>query len=222
VYSIVTELLQPIVVFSAATLLGLANLWYKRRESRRRLLLVTVPVAVLILGSLPAVSYLALGSLENFAPPLQRLPDDAQAIVVLGGYAESVSDAGMEFAPGHDTLCRCVRALELYRQGDGRTVLVSGGKAQLDDPQPAVAEVMRDYLAGRGVASNDLVVEAESRSTYENAVQCRRLLEQRGIHKVVLVTEAAHLRRAVGCFRRQGLEVVPCGAATGRSGTRGN
>jgi hypothetical protein len=71
------------------------------------------------------VSYLALGSLEGFAPPLQRLPGDAQAIVVAGGYAESVSDAGTEFAPGHDTLGRCVRAPELYRQGHDRTVLVS-------------------------------------------------------------------------------------------------
>jgi uncharacterized SAM-binding protein YcdF (DUF218 family) len=70
---------------------------------------------------------------------------------------------------------------------------------------------MRDCLVQRGVAPADLVVEAESRSTYENAVECRRLLEDRGIRKVVLVTEASHLRRAVGCFRRQGLEVVPCG-----------
>lgn len=52
-------------------------------------------------------------------------------------------------------------------------------------------------------------LETQSRTTYENAVESKRLLEQRGIGKVVLVTEAIHLPRGVGCFRRQGFEVVP-------------
>ena len=77
--------------------------------------------------------------------------------------------------------------------------------------EPLEELVMRDYLIRQGVESADLIVEAESQSTYENAVACRQLLEARGIHKIVLVTDAFHPHRAVGCFRKQGLEVVPCG-----------
>ena len=52
-------------------------------------------------------------------------------------------------------------------------------------------------------------IESTSRSTYENAVECRKLFERKGIRKIVLVTEATHMRRAALCFRKQGVEVVP-------------
>ena len=211
VCQIVSELLQPSAILSVVALLGLANLWRKRRESWRRLLLVTVPVVLLVACTVPAVGFLAMGSLESFYPQLDQVPEDAQAIVVLGGHVESVNESGKQFEPGNDTLRRCIRAAEIYRQARGRTVVVSAGKLNRESPEPDVAEVMRDYLIRQGVESADLIVEAESQSTYENAVACRQLLEARGIHKIVLVTEAFHLHRAVGCFRKQGLEVVPCG-----------
>jgi uncharacterized SAM-binding protein YcdF (DUF218 family) len=54
-------------------------------------------------------------------------------------------------------------------------------------------------------------VENKSRTTYENATESKKLLEERGISHIVLVTDATHLHRAVLCFRKQGLEVTPCG-----------
>jgi uncharacterized SAM-binding protein YcdF (DUF218 family) len=68
---------------------------------------------------------------------------------------------------------------------------------------------MRDMLIKLGVDASDLKTESSSRSTYENAVECRRLLERQGIRKILLVTEATHMRRAVLCFRKEGIEVVP-------------
>src|SRR5262249_37927778 len=53
---------------------------------------------------------------------------------------------------------------------------------------------------------------SSSRTTYENAVESARLLNDRDMPRVVLVTDAAHLRRAVACFRKQGLDVIPCGS----------
>jgi len=78
---------------------------------------------------------------------------------------------------------------------------------------------MRDFLLQQpGISESDLIVEGRSGTTYENAVETRRLLDERGIHKVVLVTDAPHLGRAVACFRKQGMDVVPCGCRyrTGR------
>jgi uncharacterized SAM-binding protein YcdF (DUF218 family) len=48
--------------------------------------------------------------------------------------------------------------------------------------------------------------------THENAVESARLLRERGIRKVLLITDATHLWRAERCFLAQGIEVVPCGA----------
>ena len=210
-YRLLTDLAQPAFLLALLALLAFANLWRKRRESRRRLLLLAVPLLLLSICSTPLVCYLALGSLEWSYPPLEEPPDDVQAIVVLAGRLNLLDDAGTQVELGEDTLYRCLRAADLYRRGKPRPVLVSGGKVDPTSPGPSLAAAMREFLRGQGVADNDLIVEDVSRTTYENAVESGHLLAERGIRKIALVTDAAHLRRAVGCFRKQGLEVVPCG-----------
>jgi uncharacterized SAM-binding protein YcdF (DUF218 family) len=210
-YRFVTGLAQPGVLLSLLMALALANLWRKRRETRRRLLLLTVPAALLALWCTPVLGYLLFGSLERPYPPLKERPADAEAIVVLSGYLRVLDEGGTQVELGGDTLYRCLRAAEVYRQGKPCPVLVSGGKVDPDAPGPALAVAMRDFLRGQGVAEGDLIVEDRSRTTYENAVESCRLLAERGLHKIVLVTDACHMYRAAGCFRKQGAEVVPCG-----------
>jgi len=210
-YRLLTDLAQPAVLLALLALLAFANLWRKRRETRRRLLLLALPLLLLSLCSTPLVSYLALGSLEWSYLPLADRPDDAQAIVVLAGSLNLLDDDGRQVELGEDTLYRCLRAADLYRRGKPCPVLLSGGRVDPDSPGPPLAAAMRDFLRGQGVADNDLIVEDHSRTTFENAVQSGRRLAERSIRKIVLVTDAAHLRRAVACFRKQGLEVVPCG-----------
>ena len=53
--------------------------------------------------------------------------------------------------------------------------------------------------------------ETHSLTTWENAVNSGSLLKRAGIKRIFLVTHASDLRRAVGVFRQQGLQVVPAG-----------
>jgi uncharacterized SAM-binding protein YcdF (DUF218 family) len=208
-YHLVVYLLRPYTIVSLLTALAIANLWRRRRESHGRLLLVTLPYGVLTIMSLPEVSYLALGSLEWQCPPLRQRPADAEAMVVLGGSVLPV-DAGRARAElGRSTFARCQYAIEFYRRSKPCPILVSGGKVDSDSSSPAVSILMRDFFLGQGVRPGDIIVEDRSLSSYENAVESARLLRAREIRKVVLVTEATHMMRAKGVFRRQGVEVVP-------------
>jgi len=210
-YRLLVDLAQPTVLLGLLTLLAVANLWRKRKEVRRRLLLVTIPFVLLTLLCMPVTSYLALGSLEWSYPPLEARPADVEAVVVLSGYLRVLDEAGTRVELGEDTLYRCLRAVEVYHRGKPCPVVVSGGKVDPATPGPSLAQAMGNFLQGQGVAATDLIVEDRSRTTYENAVESCRLLNDRGIHKIVLVTDAAHLGRAASCFRKQGVDVVPCG-----------
>jgi uncharacterized SAM-binding protein YcdF (DUF218 family) len=210
-YRLLVDLAQPTVLLVLLTLVALANLWRKRQEGRRRLLLVTIPFVFLALLCMPAASYLALGSLEWSYPPLAERPADVQAVVVLSGDIHPLNEEGTRVELGEDTLYRCLKAAEVYHQGKQCRVVVSGGKVDPAMPGPSLAEAMGNFLRGQGVAANDLIVEDRSQTTHENAVESCRLLNERGIHKIVLITDAAHLNRAAACFRKQGAEVVPCG-----------
>lgn len=210
-YRFLADFLQPFLLLYLLTGLALANLWRKRTETRGRLLLVTLPFLGLIVICTPAVAYLALGSLEWRYPPQYDRPDDVEAIVVLGGAMWPPDELRLRAELGQDTLYRCLHAARLYRQGKPCLVVVSGGIVEPDTPGPTLAELMHDFLREQGVAEADLLVEDKSRSTYENAVGTRTLLRQRGIDKILLVTDATHLRRAQRCFRAQGFEVTPSG-----------
>ncbi len=208
-YSVLVYLLRPYTLACGVTGVAIVSLWRKRQASKRHLLLLTFGFASMMILSLRAVSYLGLGSLEWSFPPLRYFPADAEAIVVLSGSFEPPDGVRLETAMGSDTLHRCLHAAEVYHRGGPRTVLVSGGNVDPGSPGPSYAQLMGDLLIKLGVDASDLRIEPNSRSTYENAVECRKLLDRSGIRKIILVTEATHMARASLCFRKQGIEVVP-------------
>lgn len=206
------HLTDPLLLLFLLTLGMLVSLWRGRIYSRRRLGLVTVVFAGLLAICTPAFVFLMLGSLEWWYPPGGERSADARAIVVLSGCLRPLDAQWKDVELGQDTRTRCLKGVEIYRQSGRRPVVVSGGKVSADRPGPTLARAMAAFLAEHGVAKDDLVVEEQSRSTHENAVESARLLHQRGITKVMLITDATHLWRAERSFQAQGIEVVPCGS----------
>src|SRR5262245_6082397 len=182
---------------------SLGCLWRQRSGGCRWLGALTGLYITLVVLSTPAVAYRLRGSLEWQYAGLKERPPDAGAIVVLGGGVLPVDGPRTVAELDDDSLRRCLRAAELYHDGAPCPVLVSGGKDDTD-PGPACAQVMNDLLVRLGVLASDIIVEDQSRSTYENAVESRRLLDDRQLGKIVLVTSALHLPRAVACFQKLG------------------
>src|SRR5207244_3758750 len=105
---LVWYLLQPYALLLLALGLGLLLLWRKRREMRKRLLVITAAWALLCLFSLRIVSYFVLGSLEWHSPPLRSRPDDAQGIVVLSSYVYRPDRIRIRPELDEDGLKRCM------------------------------------------------------------------------------------------------------------------
>jgi len=209
-YELLSSFLLPATLLHVLTALALANLWWRRRETRARLLCLTVPFLLLTLVCFPPCAFLALRTLEGPVPASAALPRRPEVIVVLSGglYADRSRPDAVELAP--DTFYRCRHALELHRLHPCALILVSGGLSDEAPEGPTLADAMRDFLVAQGIKGTQILTESRSGSTYENAVECARLLRERGsMTGIVLVTEAKHMRRAVLCFRKQGVEVTP-------------
>ena len=142
------------------------------------------------------------------APPADT---DIGAIVVLAGAVHGPTRPVEDRFLGHETYVRCLYAAQLSRLWPAVPIVVTGGA--LESGLPPYATAMRDELVRRGVAAERIVVEGQSRSTYENAVNTAELLRQRNVKKVALVTSASHMRRAEAAFRRQGVVVSPAACA---------
>ncbi|HYP14866.1 MAG TPA: YdcF family protein, partial [Bryobacteraceae bacterium] len=131
--------------------------------------------------------------------------DAPEAIVVLSASVRRPVPPEPRFVPSYSKYVRLQHAAWLYHNWRRLPVLVSGGP----DGQAVMADVMKTALEGAGVPASDIWVERRSQSTYQNAVYSAELLKQKGIRRVVLVTEAYHMRRAEASFRKAGLEVSP-------------
>ena len=214
VYHFVTQVFKPYTLCCLGLALTLIWLWRRCRElkfSTGRLLLLTGPAVLLLLLSVPALAHPLLGTLEWQYPPQDKRPQDADAIVVLDAGIRFPNSVRKEAEPDFDSMRRCIHAAKLYHQGKPCPVVVTGGYRDPAGSGQTAAGVLADFLVQLGVKRSDLILEEKSLSTYENAVGCRDILEERGIHKIVLVTDATHLCRAVRCFRRQGIDVSPSG-----------
>jgi uncharacterized SAM-binding protein YcdF (DUF218 family) len=99
---------------------------------------------------------------------------------------------------------RVALGVGLYREGTAPLLLMSGGGAGT----VSEAAAMRDLAHEAGVPETVLRLEAESRNTFENAANTACLLREIDKTRIMLVSDRAHLPRAVRMFRRAGLEVV--------------
>jgi uncharacterized SAM-binding protein YcdF (DUF218 family) len=207
-YQFVVELLEPHIILSLLVCLALFQLWRKRREPTRRLWPLILPLAALAVVSMPVVAHLAVLSLESQYPSAEQREAEAEAIVVFSAGLYPPNGPRQQAEMDEDALYRCLHAARLYAKGP-RPLLVSGGKVDADTPGPSCAAVMGDFLRQLGVKEADLVLEQNSRTTYENAVESAKLLKERGLHRVLLVVDAVDMPRAALCLRKQGIEVLP-------------
>ena len=126
--------------------------------------------------------------------------------IVLGGM--SVYDDHLkriQFQRGAD---RLFQTLGLYKKGIVKKIFISGGSGSLAYPEMKESIFIQEYLVNIGFPKGDIIIETESKNTYENAVFAKQKLEELGIGngKILLITSGFHLRRAEACFRKAGID----------------
>jgi uncharacterized SAM-binding protein YcdF (DUF218 family) len=161
------------------------------------------------LMSLPVMVQWGAGVLEREVPlavdEWATLAQRADAIVVLGAGRERGDLAWGADQPTGVTLERERYAARLAK-ASGLPILTSGG-LHYGTP-PSEAKLMADSLREDfGVAVR--WQEGQSRTTWENATYSAEVLLPEGIKRVVVVTQAWHMPRAVWSFQKAGFEVVP-------------
>jgi uncharacterized SAM-binding protein YcdF (DUF218 family) len=212
-YEFVVHLLEPLTFLALSLIAATTWLWRRQRPRTRPLVATTVVVGFLVIVSLPLTGYLALSSLEAAYPPTIDVPESGATLVVLSAGLVLDDAAGQQVRLDHESTARCLHAVRLYKRAGRCRVVLSGGKLDLAGPEPAIAEAMRDFVVELGVRPEDTLLEDKSRTTYENALYSKALLQDEADRRIWLVTSASHMNRAERCFRKQGFVVTPAPCA---------
>lgn len=189
------------------------------KYARRRRQLTGLALGLFwVLGNSFLVNELALW----WEYPSQLVPTDSTGrvgVVLTGGMTNSrreILDVHKRptgrFLLGHEA-DRIGQALYLYKTGAIQKILISGGVGNLPFQAKSVSDegqTTAQFLRMAGVRPTDILLESKSVNTHENAVFSARML--RNIfrtNRCVLITSAWHMRRAIACFQKEGVAVIP-------------
>lgn len=129
--------------------------------------------------------------------------------IVLGGMFEYDNDTErLSIRRGGD---RIWQAINLYNADKIEKILISGNHGYITDRGLHESKQLKEVLVKWGIPRQDIIIETESKNTYQNAKETAALLEKSYPHfsSFLLITSAKHMRRAKACFVNQGLKVTP-------------
>ena len=205
----------PLLVLPVGIVIGFAVIAYillrKGRTRASRFFLVTA-ILILWVASLPIVADALLRQLENDFPAV-TLDSIAprKCLVLLGGVLQPALSPRVDVNM-LDGIDRVHKAAQLYKAGKAETIIVAGGNqpwTPLADPE---ARSIKLLLVDWGVPYNAIHVEYKSLNTFENALNVEDMLKKLECGAPLLVTSAAHMKRAVGVFENRYIQVFPVSA----------
>jgi uncharacterized SAM-binding protein YcdF (DUF218 family) len=177
------------------------------RRRRGLSLVVLAALGFLAFMILPIGDWL-MAPLEERFPIPAPMPERVDGIIVLGGAVDEIVSAARGRVELNDAGTRMTDAVALVRRYPSARVVLTGGNNHIVESMPPEAGIMKAFFVAEGVDPVRITLETQSRTTYENALFTHAQVRPNPGETWLLVTSAAHMPRAVGCFRRQGWNVV--------------
>ncbi|MCO6495852.1 MAG: YdcF family protein [Bacteroidetes bacterium] len=172
---------------------------------RKRLIFISL-ILVFVFGNGVLVNEIGLlkeNKWREAAKKYQTYPDTA---VLLGGFCYYNNELNrVEFSESSDRLFQILKLYQSHRIG---TLIISGGSGSLRYPKEKEAIMVENYLREGQFRTDSLLIEAQSRNTYENAQFTKELIGLSNPN-ILLVTSAFHMDRAMRVFSKAGFNPQP-------------
>jgi len=111
----------------------------------------------------------------------------SDCIIVLGAAAH-----GNKPSPVFEERIR--HAIGLFQKGEASTIIFTGGFG--DGASHAESEVGASYAMARGVPKSAILTETRSRTTNQNLIEAKALMDSAGLKSAIIVSDPLHLKRA--------------------------
>ncbi len=203
---VLTGLLQPSNLIALVLVVGTVLVLTTRGLVWGRRLLVTGVVLLLVCGYSPLGNLLVLPLEQRFSRG--ELPPDIAGIIVLGGLEETRISSARRDLSLNEAAERLSEALIVAHRRPQARLIFSGGGGTLLQEGSSAASAVGKYFVAAGIDPGRILLEPDSRTTFENAAGLKALLAPTPAQRFLLVTSAYHMPRAVGTFRRAGFDVL--------------
>lgn len=133
----------------------------------------------------------------------------AQAIVLLGGGLRDSKELFAKLATNQIAVERVRYAAYLQKETQLPLLITGTAPSGMSEAKVMAQELERFYQ------TQTKWLEEKAKTTKENALFSKAILEKAGINKIILVTNQWHMQRAKMLFEQQGFEVLPASVGSG-------
>ena len=163
-------------------------------------------IALIVIIGVPGLVTLASG-IEVLRYAAMSDDGPADAAIVLGAAVRTTG-------PSPVYVERLNHAIELYRSGAVKYLIMTGGKGLGE--RVAEADAGRDQAIAAGVPAAAILTETQSRDTRENLANAKPIVAAHGFDKVLIVSDPLHMARAMQIAAEVGLDAAPSPTPTTR------
>ncbi len=129
--------------------------------------------------------------------------------VVLGGGFVSYNESLPDRVIFNESANRLTESLELFYSHKIKKLIISGGAGGIGRIKNIESIHAATFLNEIHFPDSALIIESASKNTYENGVNVKHLLDSLGYTgKVLLITSAIHIPRALAVFKKQNIQAV--------------
>ncbi|MBL0253476.1 MAG: YdcF family protein [Chitinophagaceae bacterium] len=105
---------------------------------------------------------------------------------------------------------RFIQALRLYKLGHIKKIVITGGSGSIWKQQYKEADFVKEQFLELGIPAQDIIAENQSKNTFENAVNTKKILDSLKFPQpYLLITAALHMKRSLQAFSKAGMNCVP-------------
>jgi len=205
-------LMQPSTLIALLIAYGSILIWTGWARWGRRFVSIGA-ILLLIAGLSPLGNALILPLEDRFPRTDLDQPPPPTGFIMLGGAEDRLVGLARKAPTLNEAGERIVETVVLARKFPEAKIAFSGGDAGILYTSDSEAVGAKHMLTDMGVAPDRLILEANARDTYENAVYLKAELDRLGLFgsgkRWVLITSAYHMPRAMGAFRKAAFEVEP-------------
>jgi uncharacterized SAM-binding protein YcdF (DUF218 family) len=173
----------------------------------RKRLPVILALVILIITSSPIASHQMVAYIDGqeHKKTVEDI-DFADSIVVLSGMIGPIkTKQGIGYEWGDPD--RFFGGIELIKAGKAKNIIFTGGILPWQKNIKPEGQVLAKFAEDFGVPSSQIIVTSDVQNTRDEAKAVREILIKNNTNKIILVTSAFHMPRAVNLFRKEGIEV---------------
>lgn len=139
----------------------------------------------------------------------RELPEHIDGAIVLGGAFDGYMSELHGYPVAYSTVERIHDLIRIGKAHPEARLVFSGGSGRPRQQDFKEAPVIEAFFKDMGMSTEQLLLEPNSRNTYQNVKFSRDLLQPKDGETWLVITSASHMPRSVAIFEAQSWNVIP-------------